>query len=63
MGFSRLSGLASAGLATLSMAEDLLFYNDMLYQEYTQATTVLGFTGTAAFRPISLYIMLMQFRQ
>lgn len=46
MGLGRLVGLASASLATLSMAEDLLFYNNLLYQEYTQATTVLGFTGT-----------------
>lgn len=48
MGLGRLVGLASASLATLSMAEDLLFYNNLLYQEYTQATTVLGFTGNVA---------------
>lgn len=46
MGLAQLVGLAPASLATLSMAEDLLFYNNLLYQEYTQATTVLGFTGT-----------------
>lgn len=48
MGLGRLAGLASAGLATLAMAEDLLFYNDMTYQEYTEATTVLGLTGMMA---------------
>ena len=45
MGFGRLAGLASAGLAHLAMAEDLLFYDSMTYQEYTEATTVLGYTG------------------
>lgn len=42
MGLGRLAVLASASLA---LAEDLLFYDGMLYQEYTQATTVLGLTG------------------
>lgn len=42
MGLGRLAVLA---LASLAMAEDLLFYDGMLYQEYTQATTVLGLTG------------------
>lgn len=45
MGFGQLAGLALASLVTLVMAEDLLFYSNMTYQEYTQATTVLGFTG------------------
>lgn len=45
MGLARLAGLASASLALMAKAEDLLFYDEMTYQEYTRATTVLGFTG------------------
>lgn len=53
MGLARLAGLASACMATLAMAEDLLFYDALTYQEYTQATSVLGFTGRKAFNPVS----------
>lgn len=46
MGFGLVAGLASAGLASFAMAQDLLFHSSMVdTQEYTQATTVLGFTG------------------
>lgn len=45
MGFSQLAGLALAGLAVGAMAEDLLFYDNMTYVEYTRATTVLNYTG------------------
>ncbi|ROV90796.1 hypothetical protein VMCG_09388 [Cytospora schulzeri] len=45
MGFGLVAGLASAGLASLAMAEDLLFHSTMMdTQEYTRATTVLGYT-------------------
>lgn len=47
MGLHRLVGLAWASLAALVVAEDLLFYNDLTYSEYTEATTVLGLTGMA----------------
>lgn len=45
MGLGRFARLASAGLVHLAMAEDLLFYDSMTYQEYTEATTVLNYTG------------------
>lgn len=46
MGLGRLAGLASAGLVAMAAAaDDLLFYDNMTYLEYTQATTVLGFSG------------------
>ncbi|CAN8104953.1 unnamed protein product [Discula destructiva] len=48
MSLGRLAGLAVASLATWAVAEDLLFYNDMTYQEYTQATTALGLTAHVA---------------
>lgn len=46
MRFGSVAGLASAGLAGIVAAEDLLFYSDMIdNQEFTRATTVLGLTG------------------
>lgn len=46
MGFGLVAGLASAGLVSLAMAEDLLFHSTMVdTQEYTRATSVLGYTG------------------
>jgi hypothetical protein len=46
MRFGSLAGLASAGLASIVAAEDLLFYSTMTdTQEYIRATTVLGLTG------------------
>lgn len=46
MRFGSVAGLASAGLASIVGAEDLLFYSTMTdTQEYIQATTVLGLTG------------------
>lgn len=42
---SRLVGLIPACLVAITTAQDLLFYNGLTYQEYTQATTVLGYTG------------------
>ncbi|ROW00165.1 hypothetical protein VSDG_03483 [Cytospora chrysosperma] len=45
MGFGLVAGLASAGLASLATAEDLLFHSTMVdTQEYTRATSVLGYT-------------------
>lgn len=44
----RLTGLlsmASAGLAGLAAAEDLLFYDAMTYNEFKEATNVLNYTG------------------
>lgn len=49
MRFGSVAGLASAGLAGIAVAEDLLFYSTMVdTQEYIQATTVLGLTGRPA---------------
>lgn len=45
MGLIRLAAFASATMATLSMAADLLFYDGLTDREYTEATTVLGYTG------------------
>jgi hypothetical protein len=46
MRFGSLAGLASAGLAGIVAAQDLLFYSTMVdTQEYIRATTVLGLTG------------------
>jgi hypothetical protein len=42
------AGLVLASLTKLANAEDLLFYNDMLYNEYNQSTKVLGYTGRSA---------------
>jgi hypothetical protein len=39
------AGLVLASLTKLATAEDLLFYNDMLYNEYKEATDTLGYTG------------------
>lgn len=48
MRFGSVAGLASAGLACVVAAEDLLFHSTMTdTQEYIQATTVLGLTGRA----------------
>ncbi|ROW15634.1 hypothetical protein VPNG_02054 [Cytospora leucostoma] len=45
MGFGLVAGLASAGLASLAMAQDILFHSSMTdTQEYSQATDVLGYT-------------------
>ena len=41
------AGLVLASLAKLANAEDLLFYDDMLYNEYKEATTTLGYTGVS----------------
>jgi len=39
-------GVALAGLVgTVLATEDLLFYQDMTYNEYKEATTVLNYTG------------------
>ncbi|KAH8757383.1 hypothetical protein F5883DRAFT_620167 [Diaporthe sp. PMI_573] len=49
MRFGSLAGLASAGLASIVAAEDLLFYSTMTdTQEYIRATTVLGLTAHVA---------------
>ncbi|KAG6357930.1 hypothetical protein INS49_013813 [Diaporthe citri] len=49
MRFSSVARLASAGLASIVAAEDLLFYSTMAdTQEYIQATTVLGLTAHVA---------------
>ncbi|KAK7700695.1 hypothetical protein SLS64_010839 [Diaporthe eres] len=49
MRFGSVAGLASAGLASIVAAEDLLFYSTMTdTQEYIQATTVLGLTAHVA---------------
>lgn len=46
MGLGRRAGLVSVGLAAMAAAaDDLLFYNDLTYLEYTQATSVLDMTG------------------
>lgn len=46
MGLGLVAGLASAGLASLAMAQDILFHSSMTdTQEYSQATDVLGYTG------------------
>lgn len=42
------AGLVLASLTKLATAEDLLFYNDMLYNEYSEATKTLGYTGMSA---------------
>ncbi|KAB5526317.1 hypothetical protein GE09DRAFT_1151025 [Coniochaeta sp. 2T2.1] len=42
------AGLVLASLTKLANAEDLLFYNDMLYNEYKEATTTLGYTAKIA---------------
>ncbi|KAJ9165165.1 hypothetical protein NKR19_g676 [Coniochaeta hoffmannii] len=42
------AGLVLASLIKLANAEDLLFYNDMLYNEYKEATTTLGYTAHIA---------------
>ncbi|OIW26438.1 hypothetical protein CONLIGDRAFT_706721 [Coniochaeta ligniaria NRRL 30616] len=42
------AGLVLASLTKLATAEDLLFYNDMLYKEYSEATTTLGYTAHIA---------------
>ncbi|KUI58262.1 hypothetical protein VP1G_05525 [Cytospora mali] len=45
MGFGLVAGLATAGLASFAMAQDLLFHSSMIdTQEYTRATSVLGYT-------------------
>ncbi|KKY31522.1 hypothetical protein UCDDA912_g08534 [Diaporthe ampelina] len=49
MRFGSVAGLASAGLACVVAAEDLLFHSTMTdTQEYIQATTVLGLTAHVA---------------
>ncbi len=40
-----LSTVLAGGLAGFAMAEDLLFKEGMLFREYTEATTTLGYTG------------------
>jgi hypothetical protein len=40
-----IAGLVLASLTNLANDEDLLFYNDMPYNEYSEATKILGFTG------------------
>lgn len=48
MRFGSVAGLASAGLAGIVAAEDLLFYSEMTdTQEYMRATKDLGLTGRA----------------
>lgn len=55
MGLGRLAGLASVSLALMAVAEDLLFYDEMTYQEYTRATTVLGYTGRFGLRQVNVH--------
>ncbi|KAJ9148618.1 Peptidoglycan bound protein [Pleurostoma richardsiae] len=43
-----LARLASAGLAALALAEDLLFYGNLTYNEYREATSVLGLSAHIA---------------
>lgn len=59
MGLAQRAGLALACMATLAMAEDLLFYDSMTYQEYTRATSVLGYTGRNVFNPVYGYGLLI----
>lgn len=39
------AGLVLASLTKLASAQDLLFYENMLYTEYDEATKVLGLTS------------------
>ncbi len=49
MRWTPLLGLAAASIAGVAWAiEDLLFYQDMTYNEYKEATTTLGYTGKPA---------------
>lgn len=49
------AGLVLASLTKLAIAEDLLFYNDMLYKEYSEATTTLGYTGKSLLLTVGGY--------
>lgn len=59
MRFTRLAGLASAYLITLTTAEDLLFYDGLTDVEFQQATTALGHTGNVAFGSVLWRSMLI----
>jgi hypothetical protein len=47
------AGLVLASLTKFASTQDLLFYEGMLYNEYDEATKVLGFTGEFILYPSS----------